>query len=315
MNRTIRVRPYGGIGNRMFQYMFATALQRRVPEAIVSGTELPDWQISQSASNRAEGRRILIRKHDVPFEKLVRALKASSAIDIEIMRPSMRIGYYRHMIDDYRRMFPPGAATGAGEREIAINIRGAEILSGMHKNMMPIPISFYEHIVSTTGLEPVFVGQINDDEYSSTLRRRFPQARFVNHGFGLGDFHFVRASRNIVVATSSYSWLASWLSETAQRIVMPAVGLYHRGGRPDIDLLPHGDSRYEFFHSNLQSWRGTRDELSRLIEAPLSDFGFQPGVLSAARLGLQNNPRRFLRCLIRRHFLVFQDTGRHDSGV
>ena len=41
---------FGGLGNRMFQYMFALALKARVPDAEISGVELPEWGISTPAA-------------------------------------------------------------------------------------------------------------------------------------------------------------------------------------------------------------------------------------------------------------------------
>ena len=48
MARHIRITRFGGLGNRMFQYMFALALKARVPEAEISGVELPEWGITSA---------------------------------------------------------------------------------------------------------------------------------------------------------------------------------------------------------------------------------------------------------------------------
>lgn len=320
MARHIRIRPFGRLGNRMFQHMFALALQARVPEATISGTSLPEWGISPPlAPPQPSAERLMIRRHDVPFDRLARRLQASPDIDVDVLRLNLRMAYYKGLLDTCRRAFPPGHAHGAGPEEIAINIRGAEILTGLHKNFIPMPVSFYEHIVAETGLQPVFVGQIGDDRYSDALRARFPGARFVSHGFGLEDFHFLRASHNIVVAISSYSWLAAWLSETAERIFMPVAGIYHPAARPDIDLLPRDDKRYTLFQTDLRSWKGKPQELARLIDAPLAAFGIRRNAAPASLLGLQAlraNPRRFVRCWVRRRYLVLQgeDSGPSTAG-
>jgi hypothetical protein len=294
----------------MFQYVFALALQARVPEAVISGLTLPEWGIAMPPAPPCGGRRIEIRKQDVPFRKLVRLMQESETIDVDLRRLNVRVEYFGDRLDQIRRTFPPGSAEGAGADEIAINIRGAEILSGKHRNFIPIPISFYEAIIESTGLRPVFVGQIAEDSYSEALRKRFPDARFVTHGFGLRDFHYLRASHAIVAAVSSYSWLAAWLSETATRIYVPVVGLYHPGARPDCNLLPRDDGRYVFLRSNLLTWTGAPEELSRLINAPAKEFGLRLGDAPPSPwLGLRTTPRRFLRCLARRHFLFLHSRG------
>lgn len=148
------------------------------------------------------------------------------------------------------------------------------------------------------------LSQIAGDSYSQALRERFPSARFLNHGFGLGDFHFVRASHNIIPAVSTYSWLASWLSESATRIFLPAVGYYHPATRPDCDLLPRKDTRYAIFGIDLATWSRTPEELQKLIHAPLQDFGFRPEAPDAFLPGLRTKPIQALACLALRHFLT-----------
>ena len=193
--------------------MFALALKARVPDAEISGVELPEWGISTPAAPAQTGARVRVVKHDVPFAKVARRLSSADTIDVDLYRLNLRFEYYRDQLELFRRTFPRREIEGAGRDEIAISIRGGEILTGQHQNFLPLPISLYERIVDSTGLRPVFAGQIGDDPYSSALRARFPNARFVKHQSGLADFHFLRASHNIVVAISSYSWLASWLSE------------------------------------------------------------------------------------------------------
>jgi hypothetical protein len=311
VGKHIRITPYGGLGNQMFQYIFALALKARVPEATISGPRMPRWKIAIPTVPPQGGLQIEIRKQDVPFEKLVRLMQKSKTIDVELPRLNLRVEYFGDRLEQCRRIFPPGSTEGAGPDEIAINIRGAEILSGKHQNFIPIPLSFYEEIIGSTGLRPVFVGQIGDDSYSAALRSRFPEARFVNHGFGLRDFHYLRASHTIVVAVSSYSWLAAWLSETARRVYLPVVGLYHPGARPDCNFLPRNDRRYVFLRSNLLTWRGAPEELSRLIDAPAEEFGFRvEDTPPSPWVGLRTTPRRFLRCWARRHFLFLHQSTR-----
>ena len=297
---------FGGLGNRMFQYMFALALKARVPDAEISGVELPEWGISTPAAPAQTGARVRVVKHDVPFAKVARRLSSADTIDVDLYRLNLRFEYYRDQLELFRRTFPRREIEGAGRDEIAISIRGGEILTGQHQNFLPLPISLYERIVDSTGLRPVFAGQIGDDPYSSALRARFPNAHFVKHPSGLADFHFLRASHNIVVAISSYSWLASWLSESAERIHLPVAGLYHPAARPDCNLLPRGDNRYVFHQTDLLSWSGRREERSRLSAAPLSDFGYRPGIGSRAWLAMQAGPKRYLQSLARRHLLFLQ---------
>ena len=52
--------------------------------------------------------------------------------------------------------------------------------------------------------------------------------------------------KNIVVAISTFSWLAAWLSR-AETIILPLSGFFNPAHHREIDLLPVDDIRYRFF--------------------------------------------------------------------
>ncbi|MDX2297693.1 MULTISPECIES: hypothetical protein, partial [Streptomyces] len=59
------------------------------------------------------------------------------------------------------------------------------------------------------------------------------------------DFARLRASRHLVPAISTFSWLAAWLSE-AQTVFLPVLGLFNPRQAPEVDLLPLDDPRFRF---------------------------------------------------------------------
>jgi hypothetical protein len=140
----------------------------------------------------------------------------------------------------------PEKFRGYDERHLVINIRGAEILSGLAWHYPLVPINFYAGLIEQTGLRPVFMGQLGDDPYSAALRARFSDAVFLPSLGPLGDFETIRNSRHVVVSVSTFSWLAAWLSD-ADSVVLPLAGFFSPGQRPDIDLLPLDDARFRFF--------------------------------------------------------------------
>ncbi|MBA8783669.1 MULTISPECIES: hypothetical protein [Aeromonas] len=126
-------------------------------------------------------------------------------------------------------------------------------------------MSFYEKIINETGLKPVFVGQLGDDEYSIALKNKFPDALYPKFDSWEDDFNVIRTSINIIPAISTFSWLASWLSETAKKIYFPIMGLYHPIARPDIDMLPISDDRYDFYLTNILEWGEPKKTIKSLI--------------------------------------------------
>lgn len=273
--RSIRIEPYGNLGNQMFQYLLALAFAARVP-AVIRGHRMADWDLEDGEPPRRPNRVwVGVRRHQIPFDQIVELLRADRRVDLLITGVSCRIEYWEDQLAEARRVFPPdGTVTGGGERELVINIRGNEILHGAHANYVPLPLSLYDELLASSGLEPVFVGQLGGNPYVDELRRRHPGARFLTHDDPLGDFQFVRASVNVVPAVSTYSWLAAWLSETACAVYLPVAGLFHPEARADVDLLPVGDPRYRMVQTRLHSWQGTEAELERLVTGDAAEFGF-----------------------------------------
>lgn len=301
MSKRIRVTPYAGIGNRMFQYMLALALQHHVPEARIYGVRLPEWGIEMPTTPPQSGPSVTLKHHNVPFSQVVRTMLSVDRIDINLTRLQCRMEYYQDLLPTYRRTFPAAPQQGGGDSELVFHVRAGDILSGSHKTYMPAPLGFFEMLLRTTGLAPVFVGQIGDDRYSEALRRRFPEARFIRHQDPLKDFHVLRNSTHIVPSVGTFGWLACWLSERARAIYVPVMGLLHPGARPEIDLLPRNDARFVFYRSNLLAWDGSAVDLDAIIEAPASAFGFRrASTVPRLRLAIRHAPRELYLSLLRR---------------
>jgi hypothetical protein len=169
-----------------------------------------------------------------------------------------------------RALFPidPGLKTGYGRDHLVISIRAKEILHGLHPNYTVLPLAWYRRLIDETRLKPVFLGEIGTDGYSAALRSQFPDADFVVNENPLDDFNMLRTSANVVLSVSSFAWMAAWLSTSAQRIVLPMAGMYNIQDRPDIDLLPVGDERYEYHAFPREAWMGTDDQLNAKISGP-----------------------------------------------
>lgn len=158
----------------------------------------------------------------------------------------MRLPYFGNPAP-YRNLFQTSLkGEEVSEDELLIHIRGEDILSGWHHHYFPMPFSFYENVIKTTGLRPVFMGQIEENDFSLALRKRFPDARYLPQRSVVEDFTTLRNAAHVVLSVSSYAWLATWLSETAKSIHLPVAGLFNPLNRETF-LLPVGDPRYVFY--------------------------------------------------------------------
>lgn len=260
----------------MFQYLLARILQLRVPETVITGLDLPQFGLTCSAdvAEPADVHRIEIAGHVFRFAETVEALREFDDVTVDLRWVCMRMAYFRRYLDFARHLFPvdPTLMTGFGERHLVINIRAEDVLKGEHPNYTLLPIAWYRHLIEGSGLLPVFMGQLADDPYTQELRRCFPAASFVVNANPLDDFNVIRTSANVVLSVSSFAWLAAWLSTSARRIVLPVIGMYNPMDRPDVDLLPVHDPRYEFHLFPREHWTGSPEQLAARMEGP-ADVG------------------------------------------
>ncbi len=247
-HKIIAVRPNGRLANQMFQVMLAFELKRIVRDARVMGFSLPEWGLTSEPVTQStlRGNALLLPRHRFNFHQAAKALAGGSVNSVVIEGWGMRLEYFGPP-SRYQRLFQTDIAPQPlSDKQLLINIRAEDILTGWHPRYYPLAFSFYEEIINSTGLEPVFMGQIGSDSYSLALKERFRGARFLDPGPSISDFQTIRHAQHVVLSISSFSWLASWLSETAINIHLPVAGLFDpRAG--ETDLLPRADSRYHFY--------------------------------------------------------------------
>ncbi|WP_119389082.1 hypothetical protein [Taklimakanibacter lacteus] len=268
--RIIRIVPYGRLANQMFQLMMAERLRRSIKGAKIVGHSLPEWNLVGEKPPMENALSVTVRASVVPIEQVIEFANAVDYIDIKIMSVTLRYAYFRTLLDHFRALFRdpkvPEYTEAPKPDNLVIHIRLGDALTGSNRSYMPLPISWYDELIQRTGLEPVFVGEIGTDIYSETLQRRFPTARFLTQD-RMRDFHFVRSATHVVPAIGTFSWLATWLSETARTIYFPVAGLFHQTAIPDMDLLPVDDPRYRFYRTALQKWDARPDQLDFLLNS------------------------------------------------
>ncbi len=240
----------GNIGNRALQYLTAEGIRERVPDAQIQNIHLEMWGIKSPAQRP-------------PIESCASTGVSRYSIDAKGLGDCLRRGEvdavaidsYTFCLDHYPsrekcREFLPAAigtehVTGFGEIQLVCNIRGGDILSGVHGDYVPLPVRYYQLLEEESGLEMVFYGQIGDDTYSENLRRHFPHARFVRSQGAEIDFETIRRSKNIAISISTFSWLAAWLSH-ARRIYVPVGGMFNPVQHPEQTYLPVEDDAFHF---------------------------------------------------------------------
>ena len=98
-------------------------------------------------------------------------------------------------------------------------------------------MEFYQEVVEETGLHPVFMGQIAENDFTRKLRSRFPKAGYLHHNSAIEDFQTIRKAQHIVLPVSTFAWLAAWLSNAAT-IFFDFFGIFNPRLFSLHDLLP-----------------------------------------------------------------------------
>lgn len=263
----IRINGRGGIGNRIFQYMFGMRLQSMIPGSTVVNVSLPEFGIRTPDMPLPERSLTISNAHQVDMLQIAHLVRSGVYDGVSMSAYVQRLEYYTDR-EELAKLFPirnPSRLDPVDPGAIVINVRGNEVLSDVHPDYGPVPVDFFTQVVDETGLTPVIVGQLRDDPYSDEIRRRFSGCDIRASNSPSSDFELVRSASNVVFGVSTFSWLAAWLSPNARRIFMPVSGIFNPAQRPDIDLLPIGDHRYQFYGFPREAWTGSREQLDNLV--------------------------------------------------
>jgi hypothetical protein len=263
MSRRLRIVRIGNLGNQLLQYVVATSLARVIGNCEITGFDLPILKGNKRvppASNRGQ---FVLRGHVFDYRQVARLVANYHLRRITLRGLGHRcenfVGFqeFRNLIE------LPAPPVTFGESELVINIRGAEVLGNRHPDYGPVPVTFYEQLIEQSRKDPVFVGQIGDDEYSLALRQRFPKARFIGSQGPVSDFAIIAAARHLVPSVSAFSWMAAWVSSAAT-IHLPALGMLNPRQRPDVNLLPVDDPRYRFYEFPIRKWAASVSDFAWL---------------------------------------------------
>ena len=253
------MRNFGGLGNRMVRLMFAQRLGRELDWPVV-GYNLPEWGLVSHADQPFPGTGISTGWGHVYNVAALATRALAERVDyIEVEAFAQRLEYFADRRAHFAALFagPPGRPIA--DSELAINVRTGDIVDGYHRDYTPLPLAFYHRLVAETGLAPVFVGQLDDNWYTRALREQFPHARYLSGG-PIDDFQTMRGARHVVLAVSSFSWLAAWLSDRAEVIHMPQAGLFNPEQRGDIDLVPRADPRWRFYPFAVEHFTASEEQ-------------------------------------------------------
>jgi hypothetical protein len=230
----------------------------------VHGFDLPHWGLGAGGYRRRQWFLPAFTQQDTDLALVAEMMRAGEMPLARLWCMVLQADMWGEP-ERFRRMLPLSGreVQTAGDGEILLNVRADEILKARHPDYGPIPLGFYVSVLRNTGLRPVFMGQLGEDDYSRLLRESFPEARFIASQGELGDFEAMRRARHLAISVSTFSWAAGWLSE-AESIHMPLLGFYNPDQRPDISLISQGDERYFYYGFLRRKWQATPEQVAAL---------------------------------------------------
>lgn len=219
----------GQMANRMFQFMLATELQHRVGRDIpIYGYDIPEWDLKPNRPDGAfSGPAMTLKLQNFNLDEVAMGLKLRLLNKVVISGWGMRLSHYRDPAF-YAELFTHGQTDfyRPADDEIVLHVRAADIMTGYHPRYFPMPVAYYREVIANSGLKPVFIGQIYEGAYAALLREAFPEAKFLPSASATADFQTIRHARHVGLSVSSFCWLATWLSKTAETVHMPVCGLF-----------------------------------------------------------------------------------------
>ncbi|MBS1101576.1 discoidin domain-containing protein [Gluconobacter sp. Dm-62] len=245
-----RISGLGNLGNRMMQYISASYFIKFFPDSSLANVYLPEWGIEHRDVSNEDLNTLKIMEIDDSFRS------ASEIVD-KIKNENPDVVYFTEYLQKFflfgdlefwRKKFTNKEKVNINfsENEIVINIRTNELMRGLWQYPI-LPVEFIKKVVRETKLDPIFVGQIEENAYCNELKELFPNAKFIHHVSPLFDFEVLRRAKNSLVAISTFSFLANWLSESS-KIILPIYGFFNfPASNGTIDLLPIGDKRFGFY--------------------------------------------------------------------
>lgn len=233
----------------------------------MSGYNMPEWGLV--APVRDYGNQVLpkITGNLFDLHQVSGLMKAGKLKQVSLTGFGFRLEHFPTNQESQRLFVSSGPSQEVlSDNELLINIRAEDILSrGIHPDYGLLPIDFYRSVVQRTGLKPVFQGQLEAGPYLDKLSKALPDARLIPSQGAVTDFQIIRQAKNIVLSLSSFTWLAAWLSE-ARQIHIPVYGFLNPKQRPDIDLLPVDDERYQFYCFPIRRWNGSPIQYEDLLQ-------------------------------------------------
>lgn len=211
----------GRMGNSMFQIAAVIGYARKWNQDYV----LPIWEYAQHFKY-GFNQSAIIKPYSKYSEKHFHYSDIPRYNNVDLYGYFQSIRYWEHCQREIRQLFSPNEAiqvlldkTPMSPNTCAIHVRRTDYLQ-LNDYHPSLPLDYYQRAIESMKADSHIV--FSDDIEWCKTQPLFEGASFVNSGNDLLDFFMMRQCDRFIIANSSYSWWASFLSTGMnKRIIAP----------------------------------------------------------------------------------------------
>ncbi len=277
--RVIYINFIGRTANRVIEYMTARSLMLKSGKDVLLllSHDIPEFNIKKTThdfDNLKAGLNIHITSNTIPFNYLVDKIRENDDIFIELNSYCQRIEFFKEYLSIFKGEIINSRSDfdfGFGAAYVVFHVRLAHIHfnSSVHPWYIPLPFNYYQEIINNTGLKPVFVGEFSDDIYSNALKMHFSNAVFLECEDSNVVYQVLHNSKNVGISLSSFSWLATFLSDHVVKVFFPVFGLFdprnYNKYSSQSNFLDFDDLRVQYYRFEIKTWQAKYIEILSLI--------------------------------------------------
>jgi hypothetical protein len=247
----------GRMANRMIQRIAAETIKNRLEMRLVYSPSFPQWD-----RNGLHGYELVRKKFQVQakyFPNSVQILSGNNLGQESIKgKNTMLVGNMLNLDvldeskDFARQYFPISKKCKCCAHRKSINlddfnivhVRLGDIWAADTKTAVsyfPLSLDFYRAIADLCPKPFAIlaeIGSTEENDYVNKIMDIRSGSILIGSGCTLADFQFLRQARTLTLSTSTYSWLAYWLSQKTKHVYVPNAGLFSQKIRPDVNLIP-----------------------------------------------------------------------------
>ncbi len=310
----IKLNYHDGLGNNLFQYCFGRVLAEELKCIFFTNRQINGFEHDKSTNfvcendlyNREKeisighqiGKKELFSNEKVydftKFSDFIDSLKANQERKLITINKGyfVYLPFYTKYIQDIKNKwlkitekseFNQNNST-IHENDLTIHIRSGDIwhknYHQPHESYCGLPFSYYKNIIDNgeKRWNKIYVVTNEQDDPMVIKLKESYQASVIS-GLEIDDFKFIKDSKNIVLAVSTFSWFAAFLSQ-AKKIYYPLAGIFHHEIRSDICLCVN-EPRYHYqniyqdeeykkkwegvFFPGSPSWKGSTEDEEFLL--------------------------------------------------